>query len=85
MRTPIRHRVSWNFVGLLLTAVAFALPRTASADICHADDVVIDGSLGVGFDAVCNMNFGFDTICSERKQSADLLRRYQQQCELPEK
>jgi len=30
-------------------------------DICNIDDMIIDGSINVGFDAVCNRNFGFDT------------------------
>ncbi len=32
------------------------------ADICQVDDVIIDGSLNVGIDSVCNRSFGFDTI-----------------------
>lgn len=31
-------------------------------DVCYADDLVVDGSLCVGFDCTCNMSFGFDTI-----------------------
>lgn len=31
-------------------------------DVVHADDVIIDGSLCVGFDCVNGENFGFDTI-----------------------
>jgi hypothetical protein len=34
----------------------------APTDICYADDLVVDGSFCVGFDCVCNMSFGFDTI-----------------------
>ncbi len=30
-------------------------------DICHADDLIVDGSINIGIDAVCNRNFGFDT------------------------
>ena len=62
MRTPIQHGVSWKIAGLLLAAAAFGAPRMASADIVHNDDVIIIGSLNVGFDAVNGKNFGFDTI-----------------------
>ena len=31
-------------------------------DQCFLDDVIVDGSLCVGFDCVCNESFGFDTI-----------------------
>src|SRR5690606_30999212 len=31
-------------------------------DVVHADDVIVDGSLCVGFDCVNGENFGFDTI-----------------------
>ena len=31
-------------------------------DVVHADDVIIQGSLGVGLDSVVNQSFGFDTI-----------------------
>ena len=47
----------------LVAALAVTLTAgTAAADQCIADDLVVDGSIGVGFDAVCNMAFGFDTI-----------------------
>ncbi len=36
------------------------LSRTA--DICYVDDLIVDGSLCVGFDCTCNYSFGFDTI-----------------------
>jgi hypothetical protein len=35
---------------------------SANADIVHLDDVIIDGSLCVGFDCVNGEVFGFDTI-----------------------
>lgn len=38
------------------------LPDRASADQVIADDVIIQGSLGVGTGAVNNESFGFDTI-----------------------
>lgn len=31
-------------------------------DLCYQDDMVVQFSLCVGVDCVCNMNFGFDTI-----------------------
>ncbi|MFL7794469.1 MAG: hypothetical protein AB8I69_20170, partial [Anaerolineae bacterium] len=34
----------------------------APTDVCYSDDMVVDGSFCVGFDCVCNMTFGFDTI-----------------------
>ncbi|MDU8930051.1 hypothetical protein RXV86_21910, partial [Alisedimentitalea sp. MJ-SS2] len=41
-----------------LTAAA----SVAQADIVHLDDVIVDGSLCVGFDCVNGESFGFDTI-----------------------
>jgi hypothetical protein len=35
---------------------------SGTADICYADDLIVDGSLCVGFDCTCNYSFGFDTI-----------------------
>ena len=32
-----------------------------TVDQCFADDVIVDGSICVGMDCVCNENFGFDT------------------------
>jgi len=37
-------------------------PPTLSRDVCYSDDLVVDGSLSVGFDSTCNYSFGFDTI-----------------------
>jgi hypothetical protein len=31
-------------------------------DVCHYDDLIVDGSLCVGFDCTCGMSFGYDTI-----------------------
>lgn len=31
-------------------------------DVCYNDDLIVDGSLCVGFDCTCNYSFGFDTI-----------------------
>lgn len=49
------------------TAIAFTLGATgfgstASADVVHLDDVIITGSLCVGFDCNNGETFGFDTI-----------------------
>jgi len=55
MKTPL--------VAALVVTLAVALNAgSARADQCFADDVVVDGSLNVGFDSVCNRNFGFDTV-----------------------
>ena len=35
---------------------------SGTSDICYADDLIVDGSLCVGFDCTCNYSFGFDTI-----------------------
>ena len=41
----------------------FRSPRDLSPmDIIHNDDVIIMGSLNVGFDAIANRGFGFDTV-----------------------
>jgi hypothetical protein len=37
-------------------------PVTAPADQCIYDDLIVDGSFCVGFDCVCDMSFGYDTI-----------------------
>ena len=51
---------TWTAFALLGFVALGAAP--AAADICHLDDVIIDGSLCVGIDCVCNESFGFDTI-----------------------
>jgi len=53
-----------NTIALLglTTALAGFAPHTASADIVHLDDVIIDGSLCAGFDCVNGESFGFDTL-----------------------
>jgi hypothetical protein len=35
---------------------------SGTSDICYVDDLIVDGSLCVGFDCTCNYSFGFDTI-----------------------
>lgn len=35
---------------------------SGTSDVCYADDLIVDGSLCVGFDCTCNYSFGFDTI-----------------------
>jgi len=47
---------------ILATGAAVALLSPVQADIVNADDVIVQGSLAVGFDAVDNESFGFDTI-----------------------
>jgi hypothetical protein len=44
------------------TSALCLMGSVASADIVHLDDVIIDGSLCVGFDCVNGESFGFDTI-----------------------
>ena len=43
------------------TLSAEDIPITV-ADVCYYDDLIVDGSLCVGFDCTCNYSFGFDTI-----------------------
>jgi hypothetical protein len=47
---------------ILATGAAAALLSPVHADVVNADDVIVQGSLAVGFDAVNNENFGFDTV-----------------------
>lgn len=47
---------------ILATGAAAALLSPVHADIVNADDTIVQGSLAVGFDAVDNESFGFDTI-----------------------
>ena len=35
---------------------------SGTKDVCYNDDLIVDGSLCVGFDCTCNYSFGFDTI-----------------------
>lgn len=35
---------------------------STTMDVCYNDDLIVDGSLCVGFDCTCNYSFGFDTI-----------------------
>lgn len=48
--------------GAVLLGLWPVLMGSARGDIIHADDVIIQQSLGVGQDAVNGENFGFDTI-----------------------
>ena len=49
--------------ALALAAAAFiGFSAPALSDVVHSDDVIVDGSLCVGFDCVNNENFGFDTL-----------------------
>ena len=47
---------------LVLLVAPFILAHTASADIVHSDDVIIESRLAVGSDAVDGEAFGFDVI-----------------------
>lgn len=49
-------------IAALAAAGAFVVPSAASADIVHADDVIIQFSLCVGNDCVNGESFGFDTL-----------------------
>ena len=56
-----------NVVGAMATSFpeymgANGQSRVPNKDIPHYDDVIIDGSLCVGFDCVVGESFGFDTI-----------------------
>ena len=49
--------------GFMVLGGSFAAGGTESAaDIVNPDDVIVQGSLCVGFDCVNNENFGFDTV-----------------------
>jgi hypothetical protein len=57
--------------GAIVTSAASENQRSSDSsqdglsrtqDLCYADDMIIQYSLCVGVDCVCNMNFGFDTI-----------------------
>ena len=61
MRVAIRQGVDWRIAGLLLAAVAFGVPQSASAQFTHIGDVKISGSLGIGIDISSSQSFGFDT------------------------
>jgi hypothetical protein len=62
MRSVNKLVVDWKIVGLLVAALACGVSQTASADIVHLDDVIIEFSLCVGNDCVNGENFGFDTL-----------------------
>jgi hypothetical protein len=46
----------------IATAALIGISASASADIVHLDDVIVDGSICVGQDCVNGESFGFDTI-----------------------
>lgn len=58
--TIMRQLAGAAFVSL--AALGVLAPQAARADQVFADDVIIQGSLCVGFDCVNNESFGFDTI-----------------------
>jgi len=51
-----------NTLKLMASSAIVALASTASADQVFNDDVIITGSLCVGFDCANGESFGFDTI-----------------------
>ena len=62
MRIAMNQTADWRIAGLLLLAIAFAAPRTASAQFTHVGDVKIDGSLAIGLDTQSSTACGFDTM-----------------------
>lgn len=61
MRPTVEPRCFWGILVVAMAGLA-ATGSRADADIVHADDVIIQGSLCVGLDCINNENFGFDTI-----------------------
>jgi hypothetical protein len=60
-RNPGLGKLFWiQFIVIVL--VCLAVSRPVYADQVIADDLIVQGSLGVGFDATNGMAFGFDTI-----------------------
>jgi hypothetical protein len=58
-----KFRPARSLVAMLASCAALAAISTAAhADQVFADDVIVDGSLCVGFDCVNNESFGFTTI-----------------------
>lgn len=62
MRTPNWRQITWNRLVLLLAVTALGMPQSASADQVILDDLIVDGSIAVGFDSVNGESFGFDTL-----------------------
>jgi len=62
MNIPANPKRSICVTGILLAGCVIGFTHRASADIVHNDDVIIIGSLNVGFDAVSGKGFGFNTI-----------------------
>jgi hypothetical protein len=52
-------------------------------DQVFADDMIVQGSLCVGFDCVNNENFGFDTIRLKENNTADQVRGHEQRWTFP--
>ncbi len=59
--TIFKRLPSAGIAALFLGAIAIG-GGPAAADQVFNDDVIIEGSLCVGFDCASGMNFGFDTI-----------------------
>ncbi len=59
----VKHTLS---IGAQVAALAFSASLfaggKAAADVVFPDDVIVQGSLCVGFDCINNEDFGFDTI-----------------------
>jgi hypothetical protein len=47
--------------GIIITSTEIT-ELSAEKDVLHLDDVIIDGSLCIGFDCINGENFGFDTL-----------------------
>ncbi len=46
----------------LVDTIAAKDSVVGAKDICYVDDLIVDGSICVGFDCTCNYSFGFDTL-----------------------
>ncbi len=56
-------RILAGLAGAVAAAfIVGGMAASALADIVHLDDVIVDGSLCVGFDCVNGESFGFDTV-----------------------
>jgi hypothetical protein len=63
--TQAKPMVSGYFLvsdGAIVVASANTVEGGATKDVVHPDDVIVQGSLCVGFDCVNGESFGFDTI-----------------------
>ena len=58
----IARLITSSLIGVIAIAGMMGFCSKATAQITHASDVRIDGSLGVGFDITSTSAFGFNTI-----------------------